>query len=65
MASRDLPQDDGTSTEANEADLLEQAQPLAGEPATASIRRATAPVSPAPADDEGPTVDEIEQRQNP
>lgn len=56
---------DGTSTEANDADLLEQAQPMMGEPASATADRMGAPTSPSGPESGSPTADEIEQRQDP
>lgn len=64
MTSHSVPSSsDGGSTEANEADLLEQAQPMAGEPASATARRVGAPASPSELDSDDPTPDEIEQQQ--
>jgi hypothetical protein len=62
MTSSDSPRSDGSFTEANDADVFEQAQPLAGEPAGATARRIGAPASSRP-DTDQPTADEVEQRQ--
>jgi hypothetical protein len=66
MTSSSVPSDfDGSSTESNDADRLEQAQPLAGESASATAPRIGAPAAASELDSEDPTTDEIEQRQEP
>jgi hypothetical protein len=59
--------DDGTSVEANDADVLEQAQPLGAEPAGESLGRAGTATPEAPPQDDlgGSVADQVEQRQEP
>jgi hypothetical protein len=62
-----LQRDDGTGTEADDADVLEQAQPLAAEPAGDSLDRAATATPDVPPQDEveGSVADVVEQRQEP
>ncbi|MDH2443751.1 hypothetical protein QDR37_07320 [Amnibacterium sp. CER49] len=62
-----LHRDDGTGIEADDADVLEQAQPLAAEPAAESLDRAATATPELPPQDEleGSVADGIEQRQEP
>jgi hypothetical protein len=67
MTTSNVPRssDDGSSVEANGADLLEQAQPAYSEPASDSLRRAAAPISPDPSGPDGSTADQVEQAEAP